>query len=254
MRSRTVGVALVGVAVIAGVSAVAAQKGRPRLTEVPGQTTIACQDDLSRADSPGDGVCGDLQGPYFDDVNGVESSLRDGDREFRLQHLNTVFPAIRHLTLRFPAVAAPSQSFECVGTCAAAGRVLNQVIATTVVPGAQNAGANTNLVTAGNVEVSGGLTSILPGASHAARFLIGFPDPDGRPYRWGLYFNPAVYPNTGLATVTRTAACTWTITAGPDDLAGLTLFSQGKGKTVQTFEGRFSMPFTMTFTAPACVP
>ncbi len=260
MRPRTVVVALVGLALIAGVSVVTAQKGRPRLARVPGATTLSCIDLLPRDVSPGDSVCGDPLGPYSDGVAGIVSELREGDREFRVSSLPALSPPPRHFVIRFPAVAAPALEFECAGSaCAAAGRVLGQVIETTVVPsgdlyGPQDAGANTNLVTAGNVEVTGGLTAIPIGGTHATRLKLGFPDPDGLGYRWSLYFNPAAYPGTGLVSVTRSATepCTWTISAGVGDLAGLTLFSQGKGKTIQTFEGRFSMPFTMTFTAASC--
>lgn len=222
-------------------------KGKP-LPEIPGTAEIRCD--------TADALChdGDL---YVDDSlltspEGVRAALQATDREFRLSILNEVFPPQRSLTIRFPlSGVSPSLSFECTGSACIADDVeslLGRTITTTVIPGNQNAGGATNLVDASGNEISGGLTGLDPLESVQSRFLIGFPDPDGRAYRWALYWNPSLYGGTSHVSVTRTSLCAWTVEADENAVAGLILFSTGRGKASSSYEGRFTMPFSIAFT------
>lgn len=244
---------------------ITAQKKGKALSEIPGEAAFRCTDSAYEGT---DGICADgIPGIYIHDGQGVIAALREPDREFKVSVTNEVDPQPRHFVIRFPQskVSEPALAFECSGpTCYAGDNLLGRVIQTTVIPsapgsGGQNAGAATNLVNAAGEEIPGGLTSITSGDSSRARFLMGFPDPDGRGYRWAVYYNNYLYPGTGLVTVTRgsnfdgnseTDACSWTIEAGATDVAGLILFNVGgKRANTQSFEGRFSMPFKITFQA-----
>lgn len=92
--------------------------------------------------------------------------------------------------------------------------------------------AQTILVDVMGNGIDGGLIGIPPGGISKAKFLVGFPDTDGRGYRWALYFNPSLYPGSEFVTVTRGMgpdSCTWTIEAAPNAVAGLILFNVAKG-------------------------
>ncbi len=226
----------------------AAQRKGPPPAEVPGAAEIRC--------APDDVLCHD-GGTYVDDAllsnpEGVSAALRSNDREFKLSILNEVFPPERSFTIRFPSSkVAPPLGFECSGSVCTADDVvalLGREITSSVIPGTQNSGMSTNLVDGSGNTTSGGLTGLDVLESSQSRFLIGFPDPDGRSYRWALYWNPSLYAGTSHVTVTRANTCEWTIEADANAVAGLILFSQGRGKTTTSYEGRFTMPFSITFT------
>jgi hypothetical protein len=264
VRPSLISIVTIALSVLAS-SDTAAQKKPKALPEIPGQAAFRCTDSAYEGS---DGICADgIPGIYMHDGEGVLAALREGDREFKVSVTNVVDPQFRHFVVRFPEskISAPALAFECSGpTCYAGDNLLGRVIQTTVIPsapgsGGQNAGAATNLLNAAGDEIPGGLTSLAPGSSTRARFLMGFPDPDGRGYRWAVYYNSYLYPGTGHVTVTRGSnldedpamdACTWTIEAGATDVAGLILFNVGgKRANTQSFEGRFSMPFKITFQA-----
>ena len=102
---------------------------------------------------------------------------------------------MRFFTIRFPSTRLSAQPFECANTACFADDVApleGRVVETTVIPASkgdagQNAGMNTGLI-----GVTGGAHQHAAGESVSSTFLIGFPDPDERAYRWALYFNDSM--------------------------------------------------------------
>jgi hypothetical protein len=254
MRTHHVRLMVLGLTGIVLASAgPSAQKGKkPTLLDIPGQTVLRC---AGPADAFTDSVCGDGNALYVDHALaggdlGVLTSLREGDNQLRLRFDPLGGPA-RTLTVFKPNRLLPLLSHECTSNCltAAEGSVVVGVI-----DGTNDARIQTTMrATAGNP------TSLGIGEAAPIDILIGFEDPGGGGYRWGLYWSPDNYPGSTPATITRTGSCTWDVEAGVSDVAGLRLFgtgiNTGSGRTRGHYEGRFNMPFKLTFTAdPATLP
>ena len=238
----------------------AAQK-KPRAVDVPGAAVIRC---LDANDGSTDAICGDgavLAGDggalYADTEDDVQAIIRSHDLGFALRIVHDFPPATRAFTIRFPATRLESTAIECVGESCFADDLEplgGRVITTHVVPASKREpGENAGLVTGTN-SIDGGLPGMTPGTSVQSSFLIGFPDPDSRGFRWAVYFNDSIYPGTGQVTVTRDSLepCTWTIEADEDDVAGLILFQVAKGVDGRSHEGRFNMPFRIVFRSSTC--
>jgi hypothetical protein len=245
---------LIATALLMSTAGSIAQKGKPAppRADIRGESLVRC------SDSPYDVLCGDagIDGSlYVDAVNGVQSeitALSGGAEQFRLR-LRADSDTDRHFTIRFPGAPLVSADFECMNDatygCFAEIPVGGIVLASPI-QDVEHAG----MATAG---APGLLTGLAEGGMTETTFVIGFPDPDRNTgYRWALYWNPSLYPGTDLAAVTRTGACEWTIAADENAVAGLILFNvpktkKGGNKTLESYEGRFQMPFEVRFTANA---
>ena len=108
---------------------------------------------------------------------------------------------------------------------------------------------NTNVIDPRTNDVAGnGALSIPVGATWPTRIKGNWNDPYGVLYT--IRFNPADYPGSTHAWVTRTADNAWTLFATDVDIARLVSPGSGKGKTGPTDEGHYLMPFEITFTVP----
>ena len=233
-----------------------AQKGKkPPAPDIPGEAVIGC---AGSASATTDGVCGDGSDLYVDQSlggdAGVQVSLREGDNQFRLR-FDPLGAPTRHLTAFIPARVAPPASYECDGNCVVAD---NTAIAIASRDGV-DARIQTTMRDASGRTVEGGPRALAIGDSAPIDILIGFQDPNGNGSRWALYWSPVNYPGSTPATVTRTGVCTWQIEAAASDVVGLRLFDSGietgSGRIRGHYEGRFSLPFSLTFTAdPASMP
>ena len=226
-----------------------AQKGKPAppRADIRGESLVRC------SDVPYDVLCGDAGNLYVDAVDGVQSeitALSGGAEQFRLR-LRADSGTQRHFTIRFPGGPLTAASFECMNDatygCFAA-IPSDGIVQASPIQDVEHAG----MATAGT---PGLLTGLAEGGMTETTFIIGFPDPDrSTGYRWALYWNPSLYPGTDLATVTRSGACEWTISADENAVAGLILFNvpktkKGGNKTLESYEGRFPMSFEIKFTA-----
>ena len=102
----------------------------------------------------------------------------------------------------------------------------------------------------GETELSNGLLGVPIGAEHKVRFNMTITVPETAPGFWRFDFNPNIPPDGGatVARVVRNDACTWTFSAGEQDYAALSiLVKPPKGKQFAHREGRYSMPFVMTY-------
>lgn len=115
---------------------------------------------------------------------------------------------------------------------------------------------NNTLDELGEYELANGLLSIGIGNTTLTRFNMTITSAgDGR--LWRFNYNPNI-PPTGLADlakVTRADACTWVFSALEGERAALSvIYSPPKGKSYVHHEGRFAMPFEMTFRVPSLCP
>ncbi len=229
-----------------------AQKGKPpALLDIPGQADLRC---AGPAGATTDGVCGDGDSLYVDTGlaggdAGVQVSLREGDHQFRLR-FDPLGAPNRFLTVFIPERLLPITSFECTGNCLAANTgnpISNATVIVEPLDG-QDARIQTTMRNSQGNTIAGGPRTLAVSESALIDVLIGFQDPHGRGYRWALYWSPANYPGSQPATITRTGTCTWALEA-TDEIVGLRLFNTGNGKNSTRSEGRFTMPFRLTFTA-----
>jgi len=108
----------------------------------------------------------------------------------------------------------------------------------------------------GETELSSGLLGVPADGvtEHKVRFNMTITVPETAPGFWRFDFNPNI-PLDGGATVARVVrndACTWTFSAGEEDQAALSiLVKPPKGKQYAHREGRYSMPFVMTYKVPS---
>ncbi len=107
----------------------------------------------------------------------------------------------------------------------------------------------------GESELSNGLLGVPADGvtEHNVRFNMTITVPETAPGFWRFDFNPNIPPDGGatLARVVRNDACHWTFTAAEGDLAALSiLVKPPKGKQFAHREGRYSMPFVMTYHVP----
>lgn len=108
----------------------------------------------------------------------------------------------------------------------------------------------------GETELSNGLLGVPADGvtEHRVRFNMTITVPETAPGFWRFDFNPSIPPDGGatLARVVRNDACTWTFSAGDSDLTALSiLVKPPKGKQYAHREGRYSMPFVMTYRVPS---
>jgi hypothetical protein len=242
----------IGLALTAAAGPSAQKSKPPALPDIPGQAVLRCSGPATEFT---DGVCGDGSSLYVDHSlvggdPGVLVSLRGDDNQLRLRFDPPGTPA-RSLTAFIPERLLPLQSFECTVNCLAAddGNPISNTTVIVEVRDGQDARIQTTMRDERGRTVSGGPATLGVGESAPIDVLIGFEDPNGNGYRWGLYWSPVNYPGSDPATVTRTAACTWDVEALASDVVGLRLFNTGTGKNSTRSEGRFNMPFKLTFTA-----
>jgi hypothetical protein len=106
----------------------------------------------------------------------------------------------------------------------------------------------------GETELSDGLLGVPVGAEHKVRFNMTITVPETAPGFWRFDFNPNIPADGGatVARVIRNDACTWTFSASEQDQAALSiLVKPAKGKQYAHREGRYSMPFVMTYQVPS---
>ena len=217
--------------------------------DIPGQSVLACAGPATSTTV--DRICGDGDDSYTDqslggDI-GVLTSLRADDNQLRLRFDPLGNPS-RHLTVFIPERFTPLTSNECVTNCLAAGT--GQPISNTVVTVEVRDGQDARIQTTMR-ETGGNPRDLVIGQSAPIDVLIGWDDPFDRGYRWALYWSPVNYAGSTTATITRTGSCTWDLEASEDEIVGLILFRTGNGNNRTRSEGRFSMPFKLTFTADA---
>jgi hypothetical protein len=241
--------ALVMGAALAIESTVTAQKGKMP-ADVPGMFSMR-----SPSYPPtfvDDRVTGDPLGDYAGDGYGTRVIL-NGNREFRAELFGP-----RYVRLDFPG-AIPGTA--CTSGCFRLFGGFVVPTANTHPPeGPWRVVMQTNVVTSGNVEIANGLMSLVTnGPAGYARFFVSFKDPDGRDFHWSVLYNPAEYPGSNLARVVRTSPCSWTVYADADGSgvgarAGLRAWQVKKGRSGNSDEGLFSMPFGINFNASGCAP
>lgn len=136
--------------------------------------------------------------------------------------------------------------FVANGTCAATGTCRKNFtvadVRATVYP------SITNPIDAAQTALPNGFADIPVGGASKARFKFDFADPAGRAFNWTVRFNSEFYPGSTDLTVTRTALDTWIVEATTSDVAELVAINTGRGKTIMTHEGFYTMPFRITVT------
>jgi hypothetical protein len=115
---------------------------------------------------------------------------------------------------------------------------------------------NNTLDALGETELPDGLLGITPGQETLTRFNMSITSTgDGR--LWRFNYNPNI-PPTGqadLAKVARIDECTWVFSALDGERAALSvIYNPPKGKSYVHHEGRFEMPFALTFRVPSLCP
>ena len=107
---------------------------------------------------------------------------------------------------------------------------------------------------AGVTELPNGLLGITVGDSSLARLNMTIDMPETPEIFWRFNFNANTSGNGGgdVIPVTRTGACTWVFSADTEEAALSTLVKPPKGKQYVHREGRYRMPFVLTFNVPDC--
>lgn len=228
--------------VIAALSSVtvAAQKGKPAPapapTGVPVSADLRCPQAADCASAERiDRITGDGLGPYVGTAAGQGAFLNDNNK----LHIN-------YTTSYGRAIVADFGDFVANGACAAAGTCRKNFDIANV--RATSHPSITNPVNASQDPLPNGFYDIPVGGSSKARFKLDFADPAGRALMWTVRFNAEMYPGTTDLTVTRTSVNTWIVEATTSDVAELVAINTGKGKTIMTREGFYTMPFKITVT------
>lgn len=104
-------------------------------------------------------------------------------------------------------------------------------------------------------ELPNGLLSILEGQTSLARLNMTIDMPETPDLFWRFNFNANTTGNGGgdVIPVTRSGPCTWVFSAASEQAALSTLVKPPKGKQYVHREGRYTMPFVLTFEVPNCV-
>jgi hypothetical protein len=106
----------------------------------------------------------------------------------------------------------------------------------------------------GLTELPNGLLDMIEGHTSLARLNMTIDMPETPEIFWRFNFNANTSGNGGgdVIPVTRTGACTWVFSADPEAAALSTLVKPPRGKQYVHREGRYTMPFVLTFTVPDC--
>lgn len=106
----------------------------------------------------------------------------------------------------------------------------------------------------GLTELPNGLLGIPEGQTSLARLNMTIDMDETPEIFWRFNFNANTSGNGGgdVIPVTRTGACTWVFSAGTEQAALSALVKPVRGKQYVHREGRYSMPFVLTFTVPNC--
>jgi hypothetical protein len=106
----------------------------------------------------------------------------------------------------------------------------------------------------GTIELSNGLLGLTIGEPSLARLNMTIDMPETPDLFWRFNFNDNTTGNGGgdLAPVTRTGPCTWEFSADTEMAALSTIVKPLKGKQYVHREGRYAMPFVLTFTVDGC--
>lgn len=217
-----------------------AQKGKPG--PAPQDTSVAAEfrcpgasDCVTAARI--DRITGDGAGPYI----GTYEGSTTGEGAF-LNQYNKL--SMRFTTSYQRKISADFRDLVASGTCGANCRKnfdFAEVLATPR--------SITNPIDASQEALPGGFYDIPVGETSRARYQIDFADPSGRPYTWTIRFNSEFYPGSSDLTVHRTSENTWEVEASVLDVAELVAWNYGeKGRTFQTHEGFYTMPFKITVT------
>jgi hypothetical protein len=106
----------------------------------------------------------------------------------------------------------------------------------------------------GSTELAGGLLGIPEGETSLARLNMTIDMPETPDIFWRFNFNANTSGNGGgdVISVTRTGACTWVFSADTEQAALSAIVKPAKGKQYVHREGRYTMPFVLTFDVPNC--
>jgi hypothetical protein len=106
----------------------------------------------------------------------------------------------------------------------------------------------------GLTELPNGLLSIPEGQVSLARLNMTIDMPETLDLFWRFNFNANTSGNGGgdVIPVERTGPCTWIFSADMEQAALSTIVKPPKGKQYVHHEGRYTMPFVLTFTVPDC--
>lgn len=106
----------------------------------------------------------------------------------------------------------------------------------------------------GLTELPDGLLGIPEGQTSLARLNMTIDMPETPDLFWRFNFNANTSGNGGgdVVPVTRTAACTWVFSVDTEQAALSTIVKPARGKQYVHREGRYTMPFVLTFTVPDC--
>lgn len=106
----------------------------------------------------------------------------------------------------------------------------------------------------GLTELPNGLLSIPEGHRSLTRLNMTIDMPETLDIFWRFNFNANTSGNGGgdVIAVTRTNACTWVFSADTEQAALSTIVKPPKGKQYVHREGRYTMPFVLTFTLNGC--
>lgn len=214
-----------------------AQKGgRPKPpSDLPGTAVISC---------PSPGTCG---------IEGDESGSNPG-RLTSAGEMNITLDGSSTISLLFHGqtgdTADASDCFGDASTCLLDWTIQERTFST----GFQM--QSNTLDASGSAELAGGLLGITVGETHLARLNMTIDMPETPDIFWRFNFNANTSGNGGgdVIAVTRTDACTWVFTADTEQAALSTLVKPPKGKQYVHREGRYTMPFVLTFHVPTCLP
>jgi hypothetical protein len=248
----------VAAAVFAGAGAlVSAQKGSGKggkePSRVAAEITISCPDGV-QCGILGDGL---VYGPS-DLKDGSPGASLNMNKELNLQ-IGVIAGVPRSITLDFRGQrpqdleSAPADCSAVLNTCL--WNWTTDVYEYTSGFFIQNNTLDPNDVS-GETDLANGLLGLTPGTETLTRFNMSITSAgDGR--LWRFNYNPNI-PPTGqahLAKVKRVDECTWVFSALDGERAALSvIYNPPKGKSYVHHEGRFEMPFELTFRVPSLCP
>jgi hypothetical protein len=229
-------VCLAAAVAIAGISTVAleGQKGAKPSADRPATADISC---------PASGSCGMVS-------SGTLSAKMNGNNE-----MNLTLDGSQTITLLFNGQRPQGAANVADCTYPSSSCLWDWSLDPRTFSTAFQMQSNT-LDALGESELSNGLLGVPADGvtEHKVRFNMTITVPETAPGFWRFDFNPNIPPDGGatLARVVRNDACNWTFTAAEGDLAALSiLVKPPKGKQFAHREGRYAMPFVMTYHVPS---
>lgn len=243
MIRRTWVYIVVAVGVCVGATALLdAQKGgKPKpSSDLPGTALLSC---------PAPGTCGILG-----DGQAIPARLLTSTGE-----MNFALAEPHSITLDFqgqnPDNSAPADCSLLEGSCLWNWTAFPQMRTFT----SDFVMQSNSLDPSGETELAGGLLGMVADneTAYRARLNMTITVEETSPSWWRFDFNPNIPPDGGgiPVKVVRNDSCTWTFSAVEGETAALSiLVKPPKGKQYVHREGRYTMPFVLTFNVPNCVP